>query len=270
MFKLLRYFSLISLGAITAGTMALVFLNGHLAEKQMVELSENRNVELAQSLKNALWPDFDAYVTGVSERNGEALRARSETAQLLAAVKSLTANSAAVKVKFYNRTGLTVFSSEVSQIGEVEDRSNSPSFMAILNDSAPVSALSHRDQFNAFSGTIYDRYLVETYVPILSSNGAVEAVFELYSDVTPLVRHIEQGQTTQLLGLLLTFGLLYMALFLVVRHADRVLKRQYYTLLDNQQRINDKNETLEHAMTGVEDAQWVEMQGYLRELGLDS
>ena len=123
-----------------------------------------------------------------------------------------------LKVKIYNLDGLTVFSSQASQIGE--DKSNNPGFFAAARDGRPASKLAHKDRFSAFSGEVLDRDLVESYLPIRRGDGPVEGVFELYSDVTPLIGKIERFTAKLAAGILLVFGLLYVVLYLIVRHAD--------------------------------------------------
>jgi len=106
--------------------------------------------------------------------------------------------------------------------------------------------MSYRDSFSAFSGTVHDRDLVETYIPVRGIGTAIEGVFELYTDVTPSVARITENTTLFGVGLLAAFGLLYGVLFLIVRRADRILKAQYVELRDNEGRIKLKNAALEH------------------------
>jgi hypothetical protein len=190
MFKLLRYFSLTSAAAILSVTVVLVVLYRHNAVNDLVEIAERQNVELARALSNTIWPRFSAYVTGVSGLDGDALRARPETRQIHEALKTLSAGLPVLKVKIYNLDGLTVFSSQASQIGE--DKSNSPSFLASVREGKPASKQAHEDRFSSLSGELLDRELVESYLPIRRGDGPIEGVFELYSDVTPLMARIER------------------------------------------------------------------------------
>ena len=124
MFKLLRYFSLTSAIAILAVTIVLVNLYRQNAVNQIVVMAESQNMALARSFANTIWPRFYAYVTGLSELDGDALRARPETRQIHETLKALSAGLPVLKVKIYNLDGLTVFSSQASQIGD--DKSDNP------------------------------------------------------------------------------------------------------------------------------------------------
>ncbi|KAF4530521.1 hypothetical protein B566_EDAN018648, partial [Ephemera danica] len=128
-----------------------------------------------------------------------------------------------VKVKLYNRDGLTIFSTDASQIGE--DSSAKPGFARARNGEVN-SSLTHRDHFDAFEGTIADRDLIFTYVPVhASARGEFEGVLEIYSDVTELQREQARAQWQVAAVVLTLLGLLYLFLLTLVRRSDRVLAR---------------------------------------------
>ncbi len=191
MFKLLRHFSLTSAVAILSVTVALVMFYRHNAVSDLVEMAEAQNVGLARSFANTIWPRFSDYVTGVSGLDGDALRARPETRQIHDALKALTTGLPVLKVKIYNLDGLTVFSSQASQIGD--DKSDNPGFLAAAREGRPGSKLAHKDRITTFSGEASDQRLVESYLPIRRGDGRIEGVFELYSDVTPLMGKIARS-----------------------------------------------------------------------------
>ncbi len=243
MFKLLRHFSRTSAVAILSVTIVLVVLYRHNAVNDLVEIAERQNVALARSFANTIWPRFSTYVTGVSGLDGDALRARPETRQIHEALKTLSAGLPVLKVKIYNLDGLTVFSSQASQIGA--DKSNNRGFLASARNGKPASKLVHKGKFSTFDGGVFDRDLVESYLPIRRGDGPVEAVFELYSDVTPLMGRIARSTADLMVGLVLIFGVLYAVLYLIVHHADRILKRQYIDVLRGEQALQKANERLE-------------------------
>ena len=140
----------------------------------------------------------------------------------------MTAGLPVLKVKFYKLDGFTVSSSERDQIGE-NNNNNKGVFMAARQGKI-ASKLACRDSFSAFSGTVQNRDLVESYLPIRIADGSIAGVFELYSDVTPLMQRIAHTTTKLVFGLSVIFSTLYGLLFLIVRRADRTLKRQYSAL----------------------------------------
>ena len=150
MFRLLRHFSLTSAVAILSVTVALVMFYRHNAVSDLVEMAEAQNVGLARSFANTIWPRFSDYVTGVSGLDGDALRARPETRQIHDALKALSAGLPVLKVRIYNLDGLTVFSSQASQIGD--NKSNNRGFLASARNGKPTSKLVHKGKFSAFDG----------------------------------------------------------------------------------------------------------------------
>ncbi len=225
MFRLLRYFSIASAIALTVVTSVSVYLYRHTAVEELVVSEERANVDLARLFSNILWLRFSDYVTTVSETNGDTLRARPETDQIDEAVRTLTASLAVLKVKIYNLDGVTIYSSEPSQIGT--NRRNHRGFLQAARRGIPSSNLSFRETFSAISGTVLNRDLVESYLPIRGNGGAIEGVFELYTDVTPAVVRIDRRTNMLTVGLLLAFVTLYGILFLIVRRADQILRSQY-------------------------------------------
>lgn len=242
MFRLLRYFSFTSALAVIAVTTALVVFYRQSAISELVASAEAHNVSLARSFANTIWPDFAEYVSSIDE-DGDRLRQRPETSQLHTVLAKLTDGLPVLKVKIYNLDGLTVYSSQASQMGD--DKSGNAGFLTAKQEAKPASKLSFRDSFSAYSGVVENRDLVESYVPIRRADGTVEGVFELYTDVTPLVVRLERTMTGYIVAFLLIFTLLYGVLFVIVRHADGILKRQYLELEKSEENIQAKNISLE-------------------------
>ena len=239
MFALLRYFSYMSLITIVFASILLGAFYRRMVVNDLIHMGERKNVALTQAFANSLWPDFAQYVQSVSERDGNALRARPETASFYQAVQELMRDLSVVKVKVYNLQGLTVFSTEARQIGE--DKSANPGFLT-AKAGGVVSIITHRDAFNAFENTIEDRDVLESYIPIRrgEGNGSIEAVIELYDDVTPLLHRIDESQRRVVFGVIGILAGLYAFLFLIVGHADRILRRQRVELQDVHSELEDR------------------------------
>jgi len=228
MFRLLRYYSIASAIALAVIGLATTLFYRDNAIDDMVGMVESRNAALARSFANTLWPQFSPYLTAVPTQDGDELRNLPQTKEIDLALRSLVAGLPVLKVKIYTPKGLTVYSSERAQIGE--DKSKNPAFLAAAHDKTVSSKLSYRDTFMAFEGTIASRDMVESYLPIEDSAGEVKAVFELYSDVSEPLTKIDQTVTRLIAGEAIGFGILYILLLFVVRHADQVIKRQYAAL----------------------------------------
>ena len=188
MFKLLRYFSLTSLLTFVVISVLLGVFYRRIAVSDLVALGENKNVSLTRAFTNSLWPQFAPFVASATGRSGDALRAQPETAQLRQAVIALMQDLSVVKVKVYNLSGLTVFSTQASQIGE--DKRTNAGFRAARAGKV-ASELTHRDTFSAFEETVENLDVLSSYIPLRRGGptAPIEGIFELYSDVTPLLRH---------------------------------------------------------------------------------
>ena len=224
MFNLLRYFSITSALAIICTSAVVWFGYQNFSVKEAVKLSEAHNVELARSFANTLWPKYSSFIMATPGTSGDELRNKPEIRQIDERLKAITSELSVLKVKIYTVDGLTVYSSEPSQIGE--NKRGSPGFMEAARDGEVASELSHRDRFSAFSREVLNREVVETYIPIRNAQGGIEGIFEIYSDVTALMDTTRTRTTIVLAGYLLAFTLLYCVLVLTVRRADIILKRQ--------------------------------------------
>ncbi len=242
MFRLLHFFLLTS----TVGLLALAalawFAHGY-AVRQLVAYAETQNVSLARSFANTIWPKFSPYSSSILGLSGEEMRQRPEIRDIEEAVKIATAGLSILKVKVYNLDGITIFSSDIEEIGQ--DNSNNPGFLLAARAGQPASKLTFKNRLNTFEGTFQNRDIVESYLPIQHGDGDIHGVFELYSDVTQLLNRINRSTVQLMVGLLIIFGLLYTALYFLVRRADHTIKRQYSY-------IEEKNEALRKARNTLE------------------
>ncbi|MDA1090833.1 MAG: ATP-binding protein [Proteobacteria bacterium] len=224
MFRLLRYFSITSGLALLGVALVLISVYRQSSLNRMVATVEAENVAMSRAFANSIWPRFASYVTEPAADGEDALRARSETAEIHGVAKSLVAGLDVVKIKIYRLDGLTVYSSDFSQIG-IKDHNSS--LILLAQRGKPSSTLEFRPEFKGINGLIRDRHIVASYMPIQVQSGGVEGIIELYSDVTARVRDVTTDVTWLSIGLVWTFGILYGVLFIFVRRADRIIKRQY-------------------------------------------
>jgi len=241
------------------------------ARANLLAQHEASHVNLARVIANAVWEQRFAPLVaraqavpvercrGAAERQscyaglGRQVRALPGFAAADDAVHAMTAGTGVFKTKVYDLRGLTVYSSEAAQVGE--DKSDNAGWLAAARG-RPASELVHRDRFSSFEGEVENRDLIQSYLPVfVAGDVSVLGVFEIYSDVTPLLRQIDaytasiegmaaanQAQTEAtarsnqrkvdsssaqhfvILGGLL--ALLYMALWVLVRYAQSVIDEQ--------------------------------------------
>jgi hypothetical protein len=202
MFKLLRYFSITSLVAFVVVVALLGMFYRQSALDDMMVLQERQHVTLTRIFSNSIWPTHAASLTSVSGLDAAGLRARPETASLRVAILAQMQNTAVVKVKIYNRDGLTIFSTEPCVIGS--DQSDNDGVRATLSGQV-ASELTHGETINAFDRVIENRDVFSSYIPLrrAGQKGAVDAVFEIYTDVTPFLQQIARTQLRVVVGVAL-------------------------------------------------------------------
>jgi signal transduction histidine kinase len=226
MFKLLRYFTITSLIAFIVVAASLGLYYRRSAVDDLVAIGESRNVSLTQAFSNSIWPDYSDFLTAVpSDFDSQELSNAPTIQALRQEILRVMQDTTVVKVKIYNLDGMTLFSTEAAQIGE--DKSANAGFLTARNGGV-ISELTHRDTFSAFESEIEDRDVLASYIPIRSSpDASVEGVFELYTDVTPLLVQIETTQRNVILAVALMMSALYIILFFIIRRADTILREQY-------------------------------------------
>jgi signal transduction histidine kinase len=246
MFKLLRYFTITSLIAFIIVAILLGLFYRQSAVDDLIIIGESQNISLTQAFSNSIWPDFSSFLTTVpNDINSQNLRDDPMTGTLRQELLGAMRDTTVVKVKIYNLDGLTLFSTEAAQIGE--DKSGNVGYLA-ARDGLVASELTHRDSFSAFEEEVEDRDVLSSYIPIrVSPNAPIEGIFEVYTDVTPLLNQIDNTQRTVVLGVSLMMAFLYLALFLIIHRADGILREQYRERLLAAENLQQAKEVAEQA-----------------------
>lgn len=223
-FRLTRHFALTSLGGVAVVTVALIWLFSELMLLHLVEQYTRSNAALAELFSRRMWAEHDEYLLGAAGRTGAQLRADPALQRLDRTVRGEMRGLPVVKVKLYARDGVTAYSTDPAQIGE--NKGGNDGVLGALAGTVS-SGHTHRHRFDAFDGVIADRDLVFTYVPVRRPDGGrIEAVLEVYADVTES-RAQDRAAQWQVVGLVLgLLGLLYVCLAVIVHRADRVITRQ--------------------------------------------
>ncbi|MFQ5773159.1 MAG: sensor histidine kinase [Kiloniellaceae bacterium] len=224
MFRIYRYLAIASAVVLMLAMVAVASFFNRYAVRDLIEMAESHNIGLAKTLSHAVWSRYGAYLSSVSELDPDALRTRPETRAIHETLRALTEELPVLKVKIYNTDGLTIYSTESAQIGE--HVSGNTAFAAAAHDGEARSKLSFKDRISAFSGEVFKRDVVETYVPVTTHYGANAGVFEIYTDVTALKDRIDHTTITTFLGLAVIFAAMYAVLVLgVVRRAIAPIRR---------------------------------------------
>jgi diguanylate cyclase (GGDEF)-like protein len=245
--KLFRYSHLIGLLTIILVVAALSLLYRQLAFDSLVEEETRSNVALTKAFANSLWPRHQGFIRRAAAVPAGELASRKEIQLIGRDLKLLMEGLSVVKVKIYDANGLTVFSTDPNQIGE--DKSRNPGFLG-ARGGTPASEITFRDRFDSWEGVISDRNIIATYVPVrLHPAGPVEAVTEVYSDVTELVERMGRAQWKILAGALGSLSVVYGLMGWITLKYRRLLDEQEAQRLEQEQRIH--HQAYHDSLTGL-------------------
>lgn len=221
-FRLTRYFSVLSLVLIAVAGAVLGWSARQQATQQMTRMAQGHNEAMSQVFLNELWPHFSEFVQSSAARSPADLQVQADRLGLSTMTAVLMRKSKIIKVKVYNRDGLTVYSSDPAQVGE--RKRDNHGFASALGGQA-ISTLTHRNQFDTFEGSRTDVDIVSSYLPIRDGD-RIAGVIELYQDVTPHVQQLDQVLANVVLVGAAVMTVLYLVQLLVVRYAQGMLHNQ--------------------------------------------
>jgi signal transduction histidine kinase len=203
---------------------ALAYLGHAMTMAQLERMAERNNAALTQAISNWTWPRFRDFIAEARYRSPEELRYDPRTPALHDEIVSLIKGTDVLKVKIYDFSGVTAFSTEAAQVGT--DYGTRPGFLAGRNGGV-FSELEYREHFAAIGGRLSAIWVLSSYVPIRAGgpDSPVEAVAEIYSDVTAIHAYVRDN--ANLVVILVGCGLLivFTVLFVLVRRAERRMER---------------------------------------------
>lgn len=222
-FHLVRYFTLTSLVAFVIVAAVLGTAFRAISVGSLLESQQATNVNITRILSNQLWAnDFGPFVKRMTGRPAAQLKAAPEVPRLHAKVLALMRGSDTFKVKVYAPDGMTLYSTELAQIGE-DKRANKGVIEGLKGRT--TSELVHRNTFSALEQQVLARDLIQSYIPAYEE-GRIAGVFEVYSDVTPYLEDIKRDQWMLVGAVIGLLAALYAALFVIVNIAQGIIRRQ--------------------------------------------
>ncbi|MCD6042183.1 MAG: putative diguanylate cyclase/phosphodiesterase & domain, partial [Burkholderiales bacterium] len=247
MLNLLRYSQLAALAVLTLVVVALSLLYRGLLFDSVVEAETHASVALTRTFANAIWPSHAPFVSHAGSLDAATLAGRAEVAALDRDLRLLSHGLQVVKVKIYDLRGITVYSSDPREIGQ--DASDRPGFLR-ARQGYPASNITYRRQLDSWEGAVADRDILETYVPVrVYEASPVEAVLEVYSDITELVARSRAAQWKILAAVLGAMALVYAVVQLILARYQRALREQERTRAEQEERI--RHQAYHDALTGL-------------------
>lgn len=243
MSRQMRQFALVSLAGVMVMAVVLTFFYHSVATSELEAMGERQNAQLARAFSNTLQNFYAPLLNVRPGMSVEELRERPEVVHLQSVVRSHLAGLPVLKIKIYLADGLTVFSTEKSQIGEIQENNEG---IVKAREGETVTSIIYRDTFNAMDGVVEKRDLIQTYFPIRSSrSNEVKAVFEVYSDVTPLMRQRASIEQSVVVWVVVVLGVFYIVMFLLFRNMDRALAQEEEERNKTLLQLEETNQNLE-------------------------
>ncbi len=219
-FKLTRYFSVVSLALIVLVSVVLSYAYHRHAEQELILRGDQRNQAQARLLVNLLNLQSGLHLAATPER-GKATAENDENEQYMQRVlQRMMAGTTLRKFKFYNPSGLVVYSSEAAQAGG--NQVTNPGFKTAAAGGRQVE-LTRRGMSSIFDGGVQSTDVLGSYLPIHDDAHQLVGVVEVVDDVSQLVAAINE---TRYKVLALTAGLmllLYALLMVIIVRADRII-----------------------------------------------
>ncbi|MFA6921399.1 MAG: EAL domain-containing protein, partial [Gallionella sp.] len=218
---LLRRLSIVSLLAmfITASLLLFLYRADQITEHTRIAAQQNEKV-LAY-LTHSLDEEIKIFVNGSDGIGYRTMQSSPRIDSLLASSLAAIHETSALKLKLYNQSGITVYSSAKSEIGGT---STHPDFLARALAGETVHQVEFRDAFLGISGELNSVDVALTYMPLIHADKRI-GVIELYNDVTPVFERLRSRTIQIALIVLGVFTALYAALFFAVFRTDRAVAK---------------------------------------------
>ncbi|MDX1810344.1 MAG: GGDEF domain-containing protein, partial [Gammaproteobacteria bacterium] len=225
MTKISRHFSIASLLGIALVTLASCFFYNQLSLNSLIEQQSQANTALTRVFSNSIWLKYAQFTQQAATLPAAEIIQHPEFQSLQQDIQQLMQGLNVVKVKLYALNGNTVYSSESQQIGMRQN--NNPGFVSAKNGNTN-SKLVFKDQLYSTEGIIFNKDIITSYIPVATNNDKnPQAVFELYTDVTPVLSQLETSRLNIIAAMIGLLALLYFFQNVIIKRASgRFAKKQ--------------------------------------------
>lgn len=243
-FQLSRYFSIVSLITIIVAAFVLSWMYRMLAIDDLMNQGEQHHITLTQTFSNAIWPQVKFFIDSDKQ---SVIKGQSENENQLhfktldASVIKLIKNTPVLKIDIFDLQGRTVYATDPDAVGKVmpEDYPG----RSAMTTGKPKTELRFLDYVYSVNGVLQDRYVLSSYLPVWDpASNEIRAIFEISADVSDMYMKIIESRNNFGMAIIAILGLVYTALYLLVRRADMIIRKQ----ADDRERYLDEIETINH------------------------
>lgn len=243
-FSVCRYFSVASLIGIIIAALVFMYFFRVASIQNLVDGGEEENIAITRALVNNIWPDFEPFMELASTMDAADLAAHDVYQKTHDNTLKSIMGLPILKVKIFDLTGKTVFSTDKSQLA-IQKPADYPGSISAKKGEI-ITKIKLREKFKAVQGDLSNRRIISSYLPIYDQNSSsIRGVFEVYYDVTDSYAQMERNQMVAFLGIFATLSILYLMLFVVSKKADNLIIRQAKDLNIYLAQIEEHNHELE-------------------------
>lgn len=200
--------------------LALSRIQGSTAE--LIAATQRESRLATNILASIVAQEFERRGAGADEAAKTLAAPTPEFVQILdRVVDRLLQGSAIVKVKLIDPFGTITYSSHRDEQGTV---TSNPVAIAAALGGGVTSRIGRRDRFRTATGVRRDVDIVETYLPLSLQGAAVDAIVEIYSDVTSTFDGLRQRQSWEVRTMAGTGLATYLFLLWLVITGGRMLR----------------------------------------------
>jgi diguanylate cyclase (GGDEF)-like protein len=192
----------------------------------LVQNQSRSSLHIVQTLGNVVWPQHGEFITTAITLPNEQLSKRAEQLQLMKTILNSVRDLPVLKVKiFAPKTGITLFSTELKQIGSSKHESEG---LISARSGVQHSTLEHKRTFAAIDRVVLNRDIVASYVPFYSQGSRVgmanpDMIMEVYLDVTDALSQHKANRAQLAFSVTAALSFMYVVIFVFGRKASKSL-----------------------------------------------
>jgi PAS domain S-box-containing protein len=236
-------FSLVALLATIIVAVTLTLADDRVSVRNLIEVSADKNTALAQVVSIASRQQIRDHLLATKDLSFRETRALAASTDVQDILGSYVRDLSITKVNIFNTDQVAVFSTDRSLVG-LRMPQNSGIIGALGGE--VVSDIVRQNSFNSYDQVVETQDLMQTYIPFLDDRGNVVGVFEVYSDVSPMLARISEtrrGIVVAVSGILAVF---YLVLIWLFGQTDQKLVREQAASESYLEQIESANATLEN------------------------
>lgn len=195
------------------------------AHSDIEHYSEKSNVVLAKTMANVLWPEINGLVRSLKNHSrGDSDWLGVVQVVLDEPISDLIRETNVLAVELHTIDGYTVFSTIKGHSGIEDPHKNFLVKKALAGQI--ITDIQFHEVFSLRDGRqVLGRYILSSYLPVKNrNNGEVEAVFEVFSDVSGQYAKVVDSQLKFAGVLTVVFLSIYIIVYFLIRYLDAVIR----------------------------------------------